>query len=289
MFSFLKYLRRAFAGTFGMIQIKSEREIGLLRESASLVAHTLAEVGRRVEPGVTPLELDAVAETFIRDHGGEPAFKGHEAGGEVFPATLCTSVGSAVVHGIPSDTPLQAGDLLSVDCGVFLNKYVGDSAYTFAVGEISEEDRRLCRVTYESLMLGVEQAVAGRYTGDIGAAVEEHCAGYGIVHDLCGHGVGRSLWEDPQVPNHGPAGEGTKLRSGLVICIEPMINQGAAEVKTDPDGWTVRTADASTSAHYEHMVAVREGKPEILSTFEPIERAIGAPPYQPTEKQTALA
>ena len=289
-------LRRTFANTlgtpFGMIKLKSRREIDLLRESAQLVSRTLAEVGRHVAPGVTPLELDAVAEAFIRDYGAEPAFKGHRAGdGDPFPATLCTSVGSAVVHGIPDETPLKEGELLSVDCGVRLNKYIGDSAYTFAVGELAEEDRRLCRITYEGLMQGIEQVHEGRRTGDIGAAVEAHCAGYGIVEALCGHGVGRELWEEPQVPNYGTPGEGKSLRGGLVICIEPMINRGTAEVQTDADGWTVRTADDQPSAHYEHMVAVRpeDGKPEILSTFEPIERAIGTVPYRHSEKQAAAA
>ena len=286
MFSTWHALRRKVANTFGMVKLKSQREIDLLRESADLVSRTLAEVGRHVAPGVTPLELDEIAETFIRDHGAEPAFKGHQAGDEVFPATLCTSVGSAVVHGIPDDTPLEEGDLLSVDCGVYRKKYVGDSAYTFPVGDLSEEDRTLCGVTYEALMRGIEQAVAGHYTGDIGHAVEQRCAGYGVVKALCGHGVGRELWEEPQVPNYGTPGEGTQLRGGLVICIEPMINQGTAEVKTEADGWTVRTADGKNSAHYEHMVAVREdGKPEILSTFEPIERAIGEMPYEASEGQ----
>ena len=291
MYSFLHALRRTLANSFSMIKLKSQREIDLLRESAELVSQTLAEVGRRVEPGVTLLELDGVAETFIRDHGAEPAFKGHQAGEEVFPATLCTSVNSAVVHGIPDDTPLEEGDLLSVDCGVLLNNYIGDSAYTFAIGEISEEDRRLCRVTYEALQKGIEQAVEGRHTGDIGHAVEQHCAGYGIVDALCGHGVGRELWEEPQVPNHGTPGEGAALRSGLVICIEPMINHGTAAVETDPDGWTVRTADGRNSAHYEHMVAIgpKGGKPVVLSTFDPIERALGEVPYQSSETQAAPA
>ena len=291
MRSIWRTLRRTVAtlpgNPFGMIKLKSRREIGLMRESAELVSRALAEVGSRVEPGVTPTELDAVAETFIRDHGAEPAFKGHRAGGggDAFPATLCTSVNDAVVHGIPDEEPLREGDLLSVDCGVLLNKYIGDSAYTFAVGEISEETRRLCRVTYEAMHEGIERAVGGQTTGDVGAAVERHCAGYGIVEALCGHGVGRELWEEPQVPNRGTPGDGAPLRGGLVICIEPMINRGGADVTTDDDGWTVRTADGSTSAHYEHMVAVRSeassdegGKPEILSTFEPIEQALSAPP-----------
>ena len=293
-------LRRAVANTFfgrafGMIKLKSQREIGLMRESADLVSRALAEVGRRVEPGVTPRELDAVAETFIRDHEAEPAFKGHEAGAGTapFPATLCTSVNDAVVHGIPGEQPLREGDLLSVDCGVRLNSYIGDSAYTFPVGEISEEDRRLCRVTYEAMHEGIDQAMGGNRVGDIGAAVEARCDGYGIVEALCGHGVGRELWEEPQVSNRGTPGDGPPLRGGLVICIEPMINHGTAEVTTDDDGWTVRTADGRTSAHYEHMIAVQAegaGKPEILSTFDPIERALVAPPpYRSVEDEQPAA
>jgi methionyl aminopeptidase len=294
--SLWRTLRRGVANLpgnpFGMVKLKSQREIGLLRESAQLVSRALAEVGRHVEPGVTPQELDGVAETFIRDHGAEPAFLGHEAGADTdpFPATLCTSVNDAVVHGIPGDVPLREGDLLSVDCGVFLNRYVGDSAYTFAVGELAEEDRRLCQVTFDGMHEGIAEARDGQRTGDVGAAVEAHCTGYGIVEALCGHGVGRELWEKPQVPNYGTPGEGTALREGLVVCIEPMINRGTAEVTTDDDAWTVRTADGERSAHYEHMVAVRPegGKPEILSTFEPIERAVGTAPYQ-RDQHAAMA
>ncbi len=260
-----------------MVHVKSEREIEALRRSADLVGRALAEVGRHVRPGVTTAELDAVAEDYVRTHGAKPAFKGHSHGEHVFPATLCTSVNDAVVHGIPDGYALREGDLFSVDCGVILDGYVGDSAYTFAVGEIAPEDVRLCRVTYEALHRGVEQAVAGNRIGDIGHAVEQHCAGYGVVRDLCGHGVGRGLWEEAQGPNYGQRGRGRKLRAGLAICIEPMVNRGTAEVTTDADGWTVRTADGAASAHYEHMVVVREGQPEVLSTFEYIEEAVDAP------------
>lgn len=261
-----------------MVHIKSEREIEALRKSADLVGRTLAEVARHIRPGVTTAELDEVAEDFIRTHGAEPAFKGHKHGSNVFPATLCTSVNDAVVHGIPSaDEVLEEGDLLSIDCGAILDGYVGDYAYTFAIGELSAEKVRLCRVTYEALYKGIEQAVAGHRIGDIGHAVETHCRGYGVVRELCGHGVGRSLWEEPQVPNYGEPGRGRKLRSGLTICIEPMVNEGTAEVTTDADGWTVRTADGTFSAHYEHMIAVRAGEPEILSTFDYIEDVIDAP------------
>lgn len=273
-----------------MVHLKSQREIDLMRESADLVGRTLAEVARHIDVGVTLTELDAIAEDFIRTHGAEPAFKGYQAGSNVFPSTLCTSVNDVVVHGIPSDYALRDGDVLSIDCGVELNGYIGDSAYTFAVGSLSDEDATLCRVTYESLMRGIEQAVTGNRIGDIGHAVASRCDGYGIVRDLCGHGVGRSLWEEPQVPNYGQPGRGRKLRSGLSICIEPMINRGTADVTTDADGWTVRTADGSQSAHYEHMVVVRDGEPEVLSTFDYIEEAVQHVPYEIdvlTEKSTA--
>ena len=264
-----------------MVHLKSQREIECLRESADLVGRTLAEVARHIDVGVTLNELDAVAEEFIRTHDAEPAFKGYEVGDNVFPNTLCTSVNDAVVHGIPTDYALQDGDLLSVDCGAKLNGYYGDYAYTFAVGDISDEDAALCRTTYEALHRGIKQAVAGRRIGDISHAVQSHCEahGYGVVRDLVGHGIGQSLHEDPQVPNFGDPGTGRKLKPGLTVCIEPMINQGSAEITTDADGWTVRAADGLPSAHYEHMVVVREGEPEILSTFDYIEE-VTHPPYE---------
>ncbi len=266
-----------------MVHLKSEREIERLRAAADLVGRTLAEVARHVRPGVTTRALDAVAEDYIRRHNAAPAFKGYEVGGRVFPNTLCVSKDDVVVHGIPDDVPLEEGALLSVDCGVVLDGYYGDSAYTFAVGEISGEKAQLCRVTYEALYLGIEQAVAGRRIGDISYAVQAHCEkhGYGIVRDLVGHGIGRRLHEDPQVPNFGRRGTGRKLKPGMTICIEPMVNMGSAEVYTDADGWTVRTADGRASAHYEHMVAIRQGgPPEILTTFDYIEDVIETPPYQ---------
>lgn len=269
-----------------MVHLKSEREIDHLRASADLVGRTLGEIGKHVEPGITPLELDAIAEDFIRDHGAEPAFKGHKAGSNVFPATLCVSLNDAVVHGIPDSEPLQEGDLLSIDCGVVLDGFIGDSAYTFAVGEISQEKRALCNVTYKGLLAGIESAQPGNRTGDIGHAVESECSGYGIVKALCGHGVGRSLWEEPQVPNYGTPGTGRRLKPGLVICIEPMINVGVGEVTTDADGWTVRTADGSASAHYEHMIAIREDGYEVLSTFDYIED-VYSPPYTLTVSESA--
>jgi methionyl aminopeptidase len=260
-----------------MVHLKSAREIAKLRASADLVGRTLAEVGRHIAPGVTTMELDALAETFIRDHGAEPAFKGHRAGNNVFPGSLCVSADDKVVHGIPGDEVLQEGQLLSVDCGVLLDGFIGDSAYTFPVGEISEEAQELCRVTYESLRDGIAQARAGNRVGDIGHAVSQRCEGYGVVRELCGHGVGRELWEEPQVPNYGRPGRGRKLKRGLTICIEPMVNIGTADVVTDADGWTVRTADRSLSAHYEHMVAVTPDGPDVLSTFDHIEAFIDAP------------
>ena len=264
-----------------MVHLKSQREIELLRESADLVGRTLAEVARHVDVGVTLAELDAVAEEFIRTHNAEPAFKGYQVGDNVFPNTLCTSVNDAVVHGIPDDYSLQDGDLLSVDCGVKLNGYFGDSGFTFGVGTISDEKAALCRTTYEALQKGIDQAVEGRRIGDISHAVQSHCEshGYGVVRDLVGHGIGQSLHEDPQVPNFGSPGEGRRLKSGLTVCIEPMINQGSGDVTTDPDGWTIRAADGGPSAHYEHMVVIREGEAELLSTFEYIEDVI-EPPYE---------
>ncbi|MEM1127850.1 MAG: type I methionyl aminopeptidase [Bacteroidota bacterium] len=268
-----------------MIHLKSDSEIAIMRRAADLVSRTLAEVGRHIQPGVSTAELDAIAEDFIRSAGAVPAFKGYAPSKKMdpFPATLCTSINDAVVHGIPSeDDVLQDGDLLSVDCGVVLEGYLGDSAFTFGVGTISDEDRALCVATYESLMAGVAQAVAGRRLGDIGHAVQARCepAGYGVVRDLCGHGVGRSLWEEPQVPNYGRRGSGRKLKKGLTICIEPMINRGTADVHTDADGWTVRTDDGARSAHYELTVAVQKGQPDVLSTFAYIEDVV-AVPYAP--------
>lgn len=263
-----------------MVHLKSHRELEKMRHSADLVGRTLAEVARHIEPGVTTEKLDAVAEAFIRAAGATPAFKGYRVGSQVFPASACISVNDAVVHGIPDGTVLREGDVVTVDIGVKLDGYYGDSAYTFAVGTIDEATQRLLQVTYASLYDGIAKAVVGNRIGDIGYAVYERCAaaGYGVVYDLVGHGIGRSLHEDPQVPNVGERGKGKKLKEGLTICIEPMINGGTAEVITESDGWTVRTADGKPSAHYEHMVAVRRGQPEMLTTFAYIEEVI-EPPY----------
>jgi len=264
-----------------MVHVKSQREIEKMRESADLVGRTLAEVARRIEVGVTLEELDAVAEDHIRTHGAEPAFKGYQVGDNVFPNTLCTSVNDAVVHGIPDDYALRDGDLLSIDCGAKLNGYYGDWGFTFGVGTVSDEDAALCRTTYEALQNGIDQAVSGGRVGDISHAVQSHCEGrgYGVVRELVGHGIGQSLHEDPQVPNFGRSGQGRRLRSGMTLCIEPMINRGGSEVVTDSDGWTVRAADGLPSAHYEHMVVVREGEAEVLSDFGYIEEIVD-PPYE---------
>jgi methionyl aminopeptidase len=268
-----------------MIHLKSAREIDLLRASADLVSRTLAEVGRHVRPGVTTAHLDQVAEAFIRSRGARPSFKGYRMGGRgtPFPGAICASVNDVVVHGIPGPITLQEGDLIAIDCGVELNGYYGDSAYTFAVGTISPEAAALCRTTYEALYQGIREAVAGKRVGDISEAVQRSCErqGYGVVRDLVGHGIGRNMHEDPQVPNYGRRGEGKKLKEGLVICIEPMINRGTHEVSfDDDDGWTVRTLDREPSAHYEHTVVIRRGQPEILTTFAYIEEVLDVPPYQ---------
>jgi methionyl aminopeptidase len=255
-----------------MVYLKTEEEIELIRESSLLVGKTLAEVAKLVEPGVTPLELDQVAETFIKDHGGVPGFKGYNG----FPNTLCTSVNKQVVHGIPSNKPLQNGDIISVDCGVLLNEFFGDVAYTFEVGDVSDEIKSLLRVTKESLQDGIAAAVAGNRIGDIGFAVQQKAEmhGYGVVRELVGHGLGKSLHESPEVPNYGKRGSGMKLKEGLVLAIEPMINLGKRNVKQDQDGWTIVTADGLPSAHFEHDVVVRKGKAEVLSTHEWIEEEL---------------
>lgn len=260
------------------VHLKSDRDVEGLRRAAGLVGEVLAEVARRVRPGGTTTELDRVAEEVIRSTGGRPAFKGYRVGKEVFPATLCTSLNDVVVHGIPDETPLQEGDVLTVDCGVELEGYYGDFAYTFPVGEITSEDRALLNVTKQSLYEGIGQAVAGRRLGDVGCAVQQHCErhGYGVVRELVGHGIGRRLHEEPQVANYGQRGKGKKLKPGMTLCIEPMINRGTADVVMEADGWTVRTADGRPSAHYEHMVVVRRGAAEVLSSYDAIEAALRA-------------
>jgi len=254
------------------VHIKTDEEVELLRESSLLVGKTLAAVASRIRPGVTTLELDAVAEEFIRDHGAEPGFKGY--GG--FPNSLCTSVNDAVVHGIPNDRPLEEGDIVSIDCGVLKNEFYGDSAYTFAVGEIAPEVQQLLDVTKECLRLAIEQAVVGKRIGDIGFACQQHAEqnGYGVVRELVGHGLGRSLHEAPEVPNYGRRGNGPRLMDGMVLAIEPMINLGRKEVLHLEDGWTIVTADRKVSAHFEHDIVVRKGQADVLSSFDEIEKVL---------------
>jgi methionyl aminopeptidase len=254
------------------VHIKTDEEVELLRESSLLVGKTLAAVAQRIRPGVTTLELDAVAEEFIRDHGAEPGFKGY--GG--FPNSLCTSVNEAVVHGIPNDRPLEEGDIVSIDCGVLKNEFYGDSAYTFAVGEIDPKVQQLLDVTKECLRLAIEQAVVGKRIGDIGFACQQHAEkhGYGVVRELVGHGLGRSLHEAPEVPNYGRRGNGPRLMDGMVLAIEPMINLGRKEVLHLDDGWTIVTADRKFSAHFEHDIVVRPGQADVLSSFDEIEKVL---------------
>ena len=255
-----------------MVFYKTKEEIELLRESSLLVGKTLAEVAKLIKPGVTTLQLDKIAEEFIRDNGAEPGFLGY--GG--FPNTLCTSVNEAVVHGVPNDKPLIDGDIVSVDCGTLLNGFYGDSAYTFEIGEVTPEIHKLLEVTKECLNKAVEAAVSGNRIGDIGYAVQKHAEnnGYGVVRELVGHGLGRGLHEKPEVPNYGRRGRGLKMKEGLVIAIEPMINLGVKEVTQLEDGWTIVTKDRKPSAHFEHDVAIGKGKAEVLSTFKYIEEVL---------------
>ena len=254
------------------IRIKTDEEVELMRVSSLLVGRTLAEVAALVKPGATTLQLDAIAEEFIRDNGAEPGFKGY--GG--FPNTLCTSLNEAVVHGIPNDRPLESGDVISIDCGVLKNEFYGDSAYTFEVGEVDPEIQKLLRVTKECLTLAIGQAVTGKRIGDIGAAVQMHAEanGYGVVRELVGHGLGRELHEAPEVPNYGRRGNGPRLVDGMVLAIEPMINLGTHEILTHEDGWTIVTRDRKVSAHFEHDIVVRKGQADVLSSFLEIEEVI---------------
>ncbi len=256
-----------------MIYLKTDEEIELLRESNLLVGMTLGELAKWIAPGITTLKLDKIAEEFIRDHGAVPGFLGY--GG--IPNTLCVSVNEQIVHGIPSNYELKDGDIVSIDCGTLKNGFNGDSAYTFCVGEVAYDVRRLLKTTKESLYLGIEQAVEGKRVGDISNAVQTYCEkkGYSVVRELCGHGVGKRLHEDPEVPNYGRRGCGPLLKSGMVIAIEPMINLGSRNIVIERDGWTTRTRDRKPSAHFEHTVAVREGKADILSSFKYVEEVLG--------------
>ena len=258
-----------------MIYLKNEEEIELLRENNLLVSRTLAEVGRHIRPGVTTKELDRIGEEFIRSHGAVPAFLGYQG----YPASLCISVNEQVVHGIPSTSQvLKEGDIVSVDCGTFMKGFVGDSAYTFAVGAVSDEVKQLMEVTKEALYKGVAQAKAGNRVGDVASAVQEHAErhGYSVVRELVGHGLGRKMHEEPEVPNYGARGRGPLLKEGMVICIEPMINMGARYVVFERDGWTVRTRDRKPSAHFEFAVAVGKEGPDVLTDFGVIEQAINS-------------
>lgn len=253
-----------------MIYLKTEEEINLIKVSAQILGKAHAEVATWVKPGVTTGKLDAVAEEYIRDNGGIPSFKGFNR----FPASLCISVNEVVVHGIPGGYVLKEGDIVSIDCGVKLNGYHSDSAYTYPVGEVSKEVMNLLTATKKSLYKGIEQAVDGLRIGDIGHAVQSYVEdrGYTVVRELVGHGVGRDLHEAPEVPNYGKRGKGIRLREGMVLAIEPMINLGAKGVVQERDGWTIRTNDRKYSAHFEHTVVVRKGKAEILTTFDYIEK-----------------
>lgn len=255
-----------------MAIIKTEEEIELMRKSAGMVSKTLAVLAEKVQPGVTPLDLDRLAEEYIRDHGGIPGFKGLYG----FPNTLCTSINHQVVHGIPNGRPLEEGDIISVDCGVLMNGFYGDQAYTFMVGEVGESIKKLLEVTKACLILGIQQAVAGRRVGDISQAIQNHAEshGFGVVRELVGHGLGRKMHEAPEVPNYGKKGKGPKLVKGMTLAIEPMINQGTRNVKQLKDGWTIVTADGRPSAHFEHDIVVRDNQAEILTTFDYIEEVL---------------
>ena len=251
---------------------KSIEQIEGIRESSLLLSKTHAEIAKVIDAGVTTLSLNKLAETFIRDHGGIPAFLNYNG----FPYSLCISLNDQVVHGFPSNQELKDGDIVSVDCGVILNSFYGDSAYTFPIGEVDPNTLRLLKVTKECLELGIQKAVVGMRVGDIGHAIQEHAqkSGYGVVRELVGHGVGIALHEKPEVPNYGKRGSGVKLEEGMVIAIEPMINAGKAGVKFWKDGWTVSTIDGKPSAHFEHTLAVKKDKADVLSTFSYIEEVL---------------
>ncbi|WP_270089370.1 type I methionyl aminopeptidase [Sphingobacterium sp. SYP-B4668] len=255
------------------VYYKSEDDIEQIRKSADVLSLLLGEVAKVIKPGITTLSLDKLAYDFIHDNGGTPAFLNYHG----FPFSLCISVNDQIVHGFPSDYVIKDGDLVSVDGGVNLNGFISDSAYTFGVGEVSAEAQQLLDVTKESLNRGVAQAVAGKRVGDISSAIQECVApyNYGIVKELVGHGVGYHLHEKPEVPNYGKRGVGPKLEAGLVICIEPMINAGKAGVRFWDDGWTVSTVDGKLSAHFEQMVAIQKGQPDVLLTFEHVEKVLG--------------
>src|SRR5690554_819575 len=256
-----------------MIHLKTKEELELMYLSAQLVSKTLGMVAKEIKPGVNTLKIDKLAHDFIKDHGGEPAFLGY--GG--FPNSLCMSPNEQVVHGIPNKEPLKEGDIISVDCGVYMNGFVGDHAYTFEVGEVSKEVKKLLKITKEALYKGIEQVLPGNRVGDIGYTIQTYCEkeGYGVVKELVGHGLGREMHEEPQVPNYGRRGSGKVLKEGIALAIEPMINLGTDKVRFHKDGWTVTTRDNKPSAHFEHDVAIIDGKPRLLSTFKYVYEALG--------------
>ncbi|MEO6407088.1 MAG: type I methionyl aminopeptidase [Ferruginibacter sp.] len=255
-----------------MIQYKTKEEIEIMRHSCLLVGEAHAVAAKILKAGVTTQAINDLVETFIKDNGGKPSFKNYNG----YPFATCISVNDAVVHGFPGNEPLKEGDIISLDIGVYKNGFHGDSAYTYAIGEISDDIRKLLRVTKESLYKGIEKARQGNRVGDIAYAIQEYTEkqhGYGVVRELVGHGLGRQMHEEPQVPNYGKRGTGAKLREGMVLAIEPMINLGVKEVFHDDDEWTVRTKDRQPSAHYEHDVCITKGAPDILSSFVAIEAA----------------
>ncbi len=256
-----------------MIYCKTEAEIELIKQSAEILGKAHAEVAKNIKPGVTTSELDKIAYDYITKNGGKPSFKGYKG----YPSSLCISVNEVVVHGLPNNYELVEGDVISIDCGVYLNGFHSDSAYTYGVGEISDEKRLLLKVTKESLYIGIAQALSGNRTGDIGHAVQSFVegAGYSVVRELVGHGIGKSLHEEPEVPNYGKKGTGVRLQERMVIAIEPMVNMGKKNIFQEKDGWTIRTADRKPSAHFEHTVAIGKGKVEILTTFKYIEEVLG--------------
>ena len=256
-----------------MIIAKNIEEIELMREAALIVSRTLGMLASEVKPGVTTLYLDKLAEDFIREQGAIPGFLGLYD----FPNTLCMSPNEQVVHGIPNDTPLKEGDIISIDCGAIKNEFYGDHAYTFAVGEINSEIEKLLRITKESLYVGIKELKVGKRTGDVGFAIQQYCEaeGYGIVRELVGHGIGKKMHEDPEMPNYGRRGRGKKFIEGMTVAIEPMINLGTKRIEQLSDGWTILTKDRKPSAHFEHDVAIVNGKPKLLSTFDYIYDALG--------------
>ncbi|MFT4600207.1 MAG: methionyl aminopeptidase [Arenicella sp.] len=256
-----------------MIRYKTAEEIELMREAALVVSRTLGEVAKVLKPGVTGIDIDKIAEECIRDQGAIPGFLGLYD----FPNTLCISPNAQVVHGIPSDKAFESGDIVSVDCGAILKGYYGDHAYTFEIGEVKPEIKELCKITKECLYKGIEATTTANRISDIGYAIQQHAEahGYGVVRELVGHGIGSTMHEDPQIPNYGKRGRGKKIKNGLTIAIEPMINMGTEKINQLDDGWTILTGDGMPSAHFEHDVAVVNGKPEILSTFDFIYEALG--------------